>query len=380
MINEKARQEKIEIYHCEKCAAKMKNRGFERKLFVSQLGDIILNRRYFTCSKGHGGFAPFDKKLGLYKQNSLGMQQWINYACAKDSFEGAAETIKVFSQIRLDSKSIQDVAKYHGEQIDKKQKEEVKKIFNKNTRPDEPEGPERMYIEVDGAHVPKRGKDKWNECRVGVIFETPPKEKQRPVNAQYIAGTEHIDEYGERLFAQAYLRRVTTAKEVIFLGDGARSNWTLAEMHFPNATHIVDFYHACEHIYDARNLKWDTENEEGKKWAKEQKKRLKTGKWSKFIKGFNVLPVNTENQKENKQKAINYFLNNKSRMKYDEYRKRGFYIGSGMAESGCKQVVTRRMRITGARWSDFGEDTMIQIRCSYLNGEFRELPISQDAA
>ncbi len=76
-------------------------------------------------------------------------------------------------------------------------------------------------------------------------------------------------------------------------------------MHFPNVVHILDFYHAYEHIYEARNLKWDTENEEGKNWAKEQKKKLKTEKWNEFIGEFNVLPISTEQQKENKQKAIN---------------------------------------------------------------------------
>ena len=67
-------------------------------------------------------------------------------------------------------------------------------------------------------------------------------------------------------------------------------------------------------------------------------------------------------------------------MKYHGYRKRGFYIGSGMVESGCKQVVTRRMRITGARWCDYGAQTMIQIRCAYLNGDFSELPLLQSTA
>jgi len=67
-------------------------------------------------------------------------------------------------------------------------------------------------------------------------------------------------------------------------------------------------------------------------------------------------------------------------MKYAEYRKCGFYIGSGMAESRCKQVITRRMRITGAHWNDFGGKTMIQKRCAYLNGGFRELPLLEDVA
>ncbi len=380
LINEEARLEKIEKNCCEKCGTKMKNRGFEQRLFVSQLGDIIYKRRYFSCPEGHGGFAPFDKKLGLYKQYSLGMQQWIYFTSAKDSFAEATETIEIFSGIKTGCKNVQEAARHYGEQIDKKQKEDIELVFNKNTRPKEPVGPQRLYIEVDGAHVPKRGKDKWNECRVGVTFETPPEENRRPENVQYVAGIEHIEDFGKRLFSQVFFRGVTTAKEVVFLGDGAKANWALAEMHFPNAIHILDFYHACEHIYEARNLKWDEENKEGKSWAKKQKKRLKTGKWDEFIEHFTILPVKTEKQRKEKQKAINYFLNNKSRMKYAEYRKCGFYIGSGMAESGCKQVITRRMRITGARWNDYGDKAMIQIRCAYLNGEFRELPLLDDAA
>ncbi len=380
MINESAAREKIEKHYCEECGSVMKNRGFEKKLFVSQLGDIRYSRRYYVCPNCHSGYSPFDKKLGLYKQNSSGVQQWINFAGAKGAFDDASETIKVFSRIRLDARSIQDVCEHFGELIDKKQKEETEQIFNSQTRPKEPNGPERMYIEVDGAHVPKRGKEKWNECRVGVIFETPPEEDRRPENVQYVAGIEHIDDFGNRLFSQAYLRGCSTAKQVIFLGDGARVNWSLAEMHFPNAVHILDFYHASEHIYEARLLKWDEEDNMGKSWAKKQKKKLKTGKWNEFIEGFNVLPVRTEKQRENKRKVINYFLNNKSRMKYHEYRKRGFYIGSGMVESGCKQVVARRMRITGARWNDYGAKTMIQIRCAYLNGDFSELPLLQATA
>jgi len=57
-------------------------------------------------------------------------------------------------------------------------------------------------IEVDGVHVPKRGKEKWNECRVGVIFESPPSKAgrpakdRRPENVQYVAGIEHIEDFG----------------------------------------------------------------------------------------------------------------------------------------------------------------------------------------
>jgi hypothetical protein len=44
-----------------------------------------------------------------------------------------------------------------------------------------------------------------------------------------------------------------------------------------------------------------------------------------------------------------------------------------MVESACKQVVTRRMKITGARWLHPGAQAIIQIRVAYLNGAYRPL-------
>ncbi len=37
---------------------------------------------------------------------------------------------------------------------------------------------------------------------------------------------------------------------MVILGDGATWSWNLAKAHFPKATHIVDLYHAREHLCD----------------------------------------------------------------------------------------------------------------------------------
>ncbi|MDA0346803.1 MAG: hypothetical protein O3C20_05300 [Verrucomicrobia bacterium] len=39
---------------------------------------------------------------------------------------------------------------------------------------------------------------------------------------------------------------------------------------------------------------------------------------------------------------INYFENNKHRMKYGTYRKKGYFYGSGVIEAGCKSVIGKR--------------------------------------
>ena len=39
-----------------------------------------------------------------------------------------------------------------------------------------------------------------------------------------------------------------TAKKVVFVGDGARSNWELQATGFRDAVGILDFFHASEHL------------------------------------------------------------------------------------------------------------------------------------
>ncbi len=37
-------------------------------------------------------------------------------------------------------------------------------------------------------------------------------------------------------------------------------------------------------------------------------------------------------------------------MRYDRFRQQGLMIGSGVIESGCKPIVTQRLKRPGAQW------------------------------
>ena len=62
-----------------------------------------------------------------------------------------------------------------------------------------------------------------------------------------------------------------------------------------------------------------------------------------------------------------YFRNNHRRMQYQEFREEGYPIGSGTVESGCKQLVTMRMKGPGMRWSRSGAENMLALRAAYLS-------------
>ena len=49
-------------------------------------------------------------------------------------------------------------------------------------------------------------------------------------------------------------------------------------------------------------------------------------------------------------KALNYIRRRLGYMHYGEYRRDGFYIGSGTVESTCKSVVAARCKLAGMHW------------------------------
>jgi hypothetical protein len=49
---------------------------------------------------------------------------------------------------------------------------------------------------------------------------------------------------------KARRRGAARIRQLVFPGDGAAWIWNLATQHFPEATQIVDLYHAREHRHD----------------------------------------------------------------------------------------------------------------------------------
>jgi len=67
------------------------------------------------------------------------------------------------------------------------------------------------------------------------------------------------------------------------------------------------------------------------------------------------------------QALIRYYSENAGRMRYDEYLRLGYGIGSGAVESAHKQVVHARFRQAGMRWSEAGARRLLALRLLLLN-------------
>jgi len=72
-------------------------------------------------------------------------------------------------------------------------------------------------------------------------------------------------------------------------------------------------------------------------------------------------------------KAVTYFTNNRHRMDYPTYRARGYQIGSGTIESGCKRIATQRLKVAGAIWNEENAVTTAKARSALLSGQWEAI-------
>jgi hypothetical protein len=378
---------------CPKCGAAMGSLGRRTKELVTMLGEIDYDRSYYacTCPGCDGRIFPKDNLLDVKNTSfSPGVRRLMSRCGARDSFAKGEDDLLVFSGIRVGEKDIERVSEAIGADIEKLEQSRREAIFEENIPAAIPEEPiATMYIAYDGTGVPvtkretagRKGKQedgsaKTREAKLGCVFTQVGTDSQgRPVRVDgsttYTGAIETAEDFGRRLYAEALTRGLMHAKTVVVLGDGARWIWNLAELHFPGAWYIVDLYHAREHLYALHKLiaPSGTRNDP---LAKEWLAWLENGAIEKIIASASELLPDDERACKIANTEMDYFRNNAERMRYAEFRDNQFFVGSGVVEAGCKNIIAARMKKSGAKWSVRGANAIIALRCSLASSRFED--------
>ena len=138
---------------------------------------------------------------------------------------------------------------------------------------------------------------------------------------------------------------------------------------------ILDLYHAMEYLWKAAYCFHGEGSVEAKAFVRDRLRRMLEGKIGYVIGGFKQMATKqglSQYKKTELAKAIQYFHNNRSRMKYNEYLKQGYPIGSGVVEGACRHLVKDRMELTGMRWSVPGAQAILKLRAISINGDWEE--------
>jgi hypothetical protein len=169
-----------------------------------------------------------------------------------------------------------------------------------------------------------------------------------------------------------YLRRGGEHfRQVVVIGDGAAWIWGMAEDLYPHATHIVDIYHAREHLTDlASHLAFITPDPA--QWLEDRHAELDAGNIQAIIAAARCYPLDGIKAEELDRK-LGYFERNAHRMRYQHFRDLGMFIGSGAIEGGIKAIVVQRAKQSGMHWTVDGAASIIALRCQHASGRWDEL-------
>jgi ferritin-like metal-binding protein YciE len=132
----------------------------------------------------------------------------------------------------------------------------------------------------------------------------------------------------------------------------------------------VDLYHAREHYWNAAKIAFGCYEKNLKQWIEKHCKELNQGKVEEVIEAIAHLSASTKEEQELLEKEIGYFEKNKERMRYDEFRKQGLFVGSGVVEAGCRTVLGQRLKQSGMHWSVKGANNIIALRCCFLSNRW----------
>jgi len=216
----------------------------------------------------------------------------------------------------------------------------------------------RLYGVLDAAKVHIRGAKEhpWRDLKVGAWFTTTVAPPLNPdddweihaTDIRYYCDIAEASKFGQLLWATGCQRQAQLAQELIFLGDGAEWIWNLVQEHYPEAVQIVDWFHATEYMAPVATAALATEAQQ-QAWIKQVRTDLWDGDLDAVIAAVERF-TDHYRATEAATKAVTYFTNNRHRMDYPTYRAKGYQIGSGTIESGCKQIVGQRLKVAGAIW------------------------------
>lgn len=193
-----------------------------------------------------------------------------------------------------------------------------------------------------------------------------------PLVRSVIATAQPIKEFGNRLVGAAYQRGFMAAKRKAFVCDGMSYNWTLHAKHFEHFTPILDVVHAICYIYQAAlggqpcEASWQRYCQ----WAQ----LLWSGQPDELLNQMTSWQAVVGKPKEDDPEgsprvlladAIRYVSNQKSRMKYDQYRCDGLPTTSCYVESTIK-MINRRVKGTEKFWSK-NADPILQLRADAVS-------------
>ena len=135
---------------------------------------------------------------------------------------------------------------------------------------------------------------------------------------------------------------------------------------------VVDYFHAAERIsIMAKALKFRSPRA-AESWGRRMRKLLlKPGGAGRLLHSAAAMKSRLGVKKylaDEFKTAVAYLRKRTKFMRYDEFKRQGLPIGSGVTEAACKTVFTQRLKLSGMQWKRGGANVILRLRVTLLSG------------
>lgn len=388
------------------------------RAYQSIFGTFELNRAVYGTREGQKiEFVPLDQRLQLPESEfSYVLQDWDQSLGTEQAYSRVNETISMILGFNQSVDSLERMNRHMAREVDSFR-------TSRPTPPAEEEG-QIVVVTADNKGIPmrrpaaqrpvgshrKKGEkaNKKQMATVGAVYTVDPKvrtaeevvtalfgdkprekaDKDHPV-AQHkrVWSSLTMEREGDvrrgqdevfRWLAEEEARRNPAGeKDIVCLMDGQPSLWEDRRTFLPLETvvEILDLLHVTPRLWEAAYLFHREGSNKASAFVRERLLGILQGRVGYVIGGLRQMATKHKfrgHQAKKLDRICNYLEKNRSRMRYDEYLAAGYPIASGVIEGACRYVVKDRMERAGMRWTVEGAQAMLDLRSTYVNGQWEE--------
>ena len=305
-------------------------------------------------------------------------------------FEQGRQQMEVLAGLEVTTKAVERTAETIGADIAAHEQAEIQRAMQLDFPIVVGEPVPILYVLMDGTGVPvvrketegRQGKIEGQpahtrEVKLGCVFTQTTWDEEGyairdPDSTTYVGAIETAEQFGKRIYLEAWKRGWSRALKKVVMGDGSEWIWNQAELYFPGATQILDLYHAREHLWDIARRLYPNEEVLQKRWMMVHGDWLENCKIKKLVASLQSIQTSSVELAEKLRTEAEYFRKNARRMRYPKFRRQHLFVGTGVIEAGCKTVIGSRCKQSGMFWTVRGVNAILALRCSQFNGRFED--------
>jgi hypothetical protein len=337
-------------------------------------GAVQHSRAYYHCAHCHHGYCPADVELGLDGHWSPTLVPVVTLLGALVPFAQASDLLHKVTGLRYAPDTCRRRTEAVGAEL--QARHEQQQAIPLTQLPDwdfslppqdgRPFPGTVAYLGLDAFAVPTRGPGgvDWKMLYVGLLYDPGKKHTLYLVDYDF-------EQLAGLLRRYAVTLGVGRAETLVALTDGGNGLERVLRQGVSQAVEFVlDWWHLSQKLHELGGLLYEQQPGAACRWTAAREQTLWDQGGAALVRELDRLgcpPSAPATAQEKWWEVRNHVERNRHRTAYPEYRGRGWDIGSGPTEAGCK-VMAGRVKGTGMRWDKPASLEVAALKALYASG------------